>query len=86
MSRKMQTNPAKAQADSCSSFQIPRLQFASNFDRLMTAQRLTLALHRMVEKKSPEQILAWEIFNALNSACDELGTCVGYGPEEMDPE
>jgi len=83
MSRKMQTNPAAVQADP---YQIPRIQFARSFDRLMTAQRLTLALHRMAEKKSPDQIIAWQIFDAINSACDELGNIVGYGPEEMDPE
>lgn len=70
--------------------QVPSVEFGRIFDRLMTAQRLALAAHRIAPKEfgitPPEGLLAWEIFLAVSTAVDELGQHAGYGIDEREPE
>lgn len=58
----------------------------------MEGQRLILALHRIEQEKrseglaTPGELIAWQVFLALNSACDELGHHAGYSIDERNPE
>ena|ERR1035438_10015268 len=71
---------------------IPRAKFGSIFGQVMTGTRLALALHRIeqVRKESgistPSELIAWEAFQALADAVDELGHAAGYEPAERMPE
>jgi hypothetical protein len=95
MATKKTTAP-KAQATACPvtaehpPVQIPFDIFSKHFDGLMTAQRLALALHRMSATEgcisSPEALIAWEIFEPICSAVDELGHLAGFSVEERTPE
>lgn len=72
--------------------QIPSGEFGRIFDHVMEGCRLVLALHRVEEDRktgclsSPQQLIAWQAFLALSSACDELGHHAGYEVRERDPE
>lgn len=76
--------PAKRSV--CPPVQIPGAIFHPAFGQLMTAQRLALALYRTCKDETSEKLMAWEIFCALNTACDNLGQAGGYNVEERSPE
>ena len=75
-----------------SDVQIPRREFGRIFDLLMSAQRLTLAQHRIEEEKrdggfaTAGELIAWETFISLRESCDQLGHHAVYGPGESEPE
>lgn len=66
--------------------QIPKIEFNRQIDRLMTAQRLALALHRIGAKGDPATLLAWDIFLAVHDATDTLGIAAGIDSDELEPE
>jgi hypothetical protein len=66
---------AAAQAETV---QIPKIEFNRQIDRLMTAQRLALALHRIGAKGDPATLLA--------DATDTLGIAAGIDSDELEPE
>lgn len=93
MTTKAKASKAQAKPRSIHSpIQIPSGEFGRIFDRVMEGCRLVLALHRVEQDKkigcisSPQQLIAWQAFLALSSACDELGHHAGYEPCERDPE
>lgn len=70
---------------------IPLCEFGRQFDKLMTAQRLILALTKIEDDKpdatssTPQGLILWEAFMALNSAIDRLGLAAGYTTDEREP-
>lgn len=72
--------------------QIPVGDMGRIFDHAMTVQRLLLALHRLAGQgrtgciSAPEELIAWEAFNAAHEVVERLGQFAGYSPEEREPE